>query len=223
MPKVNYTREEVTALPANDPLKIAGTAQVNSDIARRNAEAAARKAKEAQEEFDYDKAAGIGFQNRSPAMLVGSPDAGRRAPTGGPGQPFSASGPTGPAVTTNSTDIARRMGTMPLPAIRSAKDAVLPRSVTSNDPRIGVIVQPTGYIHPALTRDAVARGANSGTTESRPPQLVHNLNAFQMNRTDPRISNEIVTDREASAPLLAKVETGVAASGGPFEIGRAHV
>jgi hypothetical protein len=38
----------------------------------------------------------------------------------------------------------------------------------------GIIVQPSGYIHPALTRDAVARGANSGTTESRPAFLVEN-------------------------------------------------
>ena len=38
----------------------------------------------------------------------------------------------------------------------------------------GIIVQPTGYIHPALTRDAVARGANSGTTESRPAFLAEN-------------------------------------------------
>lgn len=38
----------------------------------------------------------------------------------------------------------------------------------------GIIVQPTGYIHPALTRDAVARGANSGRTESRPAFLAEN-------------------------------------------------
>ena len=38
----------------------------------------------------------------------------------------------------------------------------------------GIIVQPSGYIHPALTRDAVARGANSGRTESRPAFLVEN-------------------------------------------------
>lgn len=136
-------REGVTALPANDPLKIAGTAQVNSDIARRNADAAARKAEEAQKEFDYDKAHGIGWQNRPKSMLVGSPDAGRRVPTGGPGQPFSPEGPTGPAVTTNSTDIAQRMGTMPLPSLRSPDGVEMPRSVTSNDPLIGIMRPPT--------------------------------------------------------------------------------
>jgi len=124
MPKP-AVREEITTLPDNNPVRVAALAQLDADTARRNTDAAARKAKEAQEKFDKDKAAGIGFQNWPAAMLVRSPDAGRRVPTGGPGQPFSPEGPTGPAVTTNSTDIAQRMGTMPIP---------MPRPATRNTP-----------------------------------------------------------------------------------------
>lgn len=149
-----------TMLPDEHPLRVQALAEIEQ---RKNAD----KARE--------EAASLARQN-DPAVMARIPRRESTAPIamGGSGQPFSPEGPTGPAVTTNSTDIAQRMGTMPLPSIRSPKNAVLPRSVTSNDPRIGIIVQPTGYIHPALTRDAVGRGANSGTTESRPAQLIPN-------------------------------------------------
>jgi hypothetical protein len=118
-----------TMLPDEHPLRAAAIAEMQ----QRTDAAAAREA------------AATEARQNDPAVMARIPRRESTAPIamGGSGQPFSASGPTGPAVTTNSTDIARRMGTMPLPAIRSAKDAVLPSSVTSNDSRLGIMVPPT--------------------------------------------------------------------------------
>lgn len=73
----------------------------------------------------------------------------------------------------------------------------------------GVIVPPTGYINPAITR----AGATPGTTESRPATLIPSPRAFDRNRAlDPR-SRVDVYDREAAAPLIAKTIGDITADG----------